>query len=79
VGNVGQNSLMQASDEYPVYITAKDFDKSGAYSAIPSIFLLDKDGVKKNFRCRARRYFEADDQHEEEVHQLQIIRNCNNG
>lgn len=54
VGNVGQNSLMQASDEYPVYISAKDFDKSGAYSAIPSIFLLDKDGVRKEFPVQGR-------------------------
>lgn len=54
VGNVGQNSLMQASDKYPVYITAKDFDKSGAYSAIPSIFLLDQNGEKKEFPVQGR-------------------------
>jgi hypothetical protein len=54
VGNVGQNSLMQASDEYPVYITAKDFDNSGAYSAIPSIFLLDKNGEEKEFPVQGR-------------------------
>jgi hypothetical protein len=54
VGNVGQNSLIQASDEYPVYITAKDFDKSGAYSAIPSIFLLDKNGERKEFPVQGR-------------------------
>ena len=52
VGNLGQNSLMQASDEYPVYITAKEFDKNGSYNAIPSIFLPDKDGNGKNFRYR---------------------------
>lgn len=54
IGNIGQNSLMQASDEYPVYVTAKDFDKSGAYSAIPSIYMLDKDGNKKEFPVQGR-------------------------
>jgi hypothetical protein len=54
VGNMGQNSLIQASDEYPVYITAKDFDNSKAYSAIPSIFLLDQSGQKKEFPMQGR-------------------------
>ena len=54
VGNLGQNSLMQASDEYPVHITAKDFDESGIYSAIPSIFWPDKDGVRKEFPVPGR-------------------------
>ena len=54
VGNVGQNTLFQASDQYPVYITAKDFDNSGAYSAIPSIFLPDQNGEKKEFPVQGR-------------------------
>src|ERR1051325_11871358 len=29
VGNTGQNTLFQPSDQYPVYITAKNFDNSG--------------------------------------------------
>jgi hypothetical protein len=49
VGNVGQNTLFQASDQYPVYITAGDFEKSGEYYAIPSIFLVDQNGDKKEF------------------------------
>jgi hypothetical protein len=54
VGNVGQNSLMQPTDEYPVYITANDFDNSKIYSAVPSIFFKDKDGVKKEFPVEGR-------------------------
>ncbi|MFA6084078.1 VCBS repeat-containing protein [Mucilaginibacter sp.] len=54
VGNVGQNTLLQASDKYPVYITAKDFDNSRTYSAIPSFFLPDKDGVKKEYPVQGR-------------------------
>jgi hypothetical protein len=53
VGNLGQNSLMQADDKYPVYITAKDFDNSG-YSAVPSIFLKDEKGVRKEFPVAGR-------------------------
>ncbi|MFP5081726.1 VCBS repeat-containing protein [Pedobacter sp. JCM 36344] len=53
IGNLGQNSLMQASDEYPVYITAKNFDNSG-YSAIPSLFLKDENGERKEFPVSGR-------------------------
>ncbi len=49
VGNVGTNTLYKASKQYPVYITAKDFDKNGSYNAITSIFLPDQDGDKKEF------------------------------
>ncbi len=54
VGNVGLNTLYQASDEYPVYVTAKDFDGNGNYDAIPSIFLPDVDGKKKEFPAFGR-------------------------
>ncbi|TSD67062.1 RNA-binding protein [Inquilinus sp. KBS0705] len=53
IGNVGENTLLKGTDKYPVYITAKDFDKSG-YSAIPSIFLKDKNGDKKEFPVQGR-------------------------
>jgi hypothetical protein len=53
VGNLGRNSLMQASDQYPVYVTGKDFDNSG-YSAIPSIFLKDETGELKEFPIAGR-------------------------
>jgi hypothetical protein len=49
VGNVGLNTLYKASEQYPVYITAKDFDKNGSYNAITSIFLPDQNGNKKEF------------------------------
>ncbi len=55
VGNTGQNTLYQASAQYPVFITAGDFDGSGSYSAIPSIFLPDRqDGEKKEFPAYGR-------------------------
>lgn len=54
VGNLGENSLIKASDQYPVCITAKEFDKSGIYSAIPSIFLPDQNGDKKEYPIYGR-------------------------
>jgi hypothetical protein len=54
VGNVGRNTLLQASDQYPVHITAGVFDSSGAYSAIPSLFLKDQNGAKKEFPMQGR-------------------------
>jgi hypothetical protein len=54
VGNVGLNTLYQASDEYPVYITAKDFDNNGGYEAFPSLFLPDQKGEMKEFPASMR-------------------------
>ena len=54
VGNAGLNTLYQASDQYPVYITAKDFDNNGGYEAIPSLFLPDQKGQMKEFPAHGR-------------------------
>ena len=54
LGNTGLNTLYQASDQYPVYITAKDFDGNGRYIGIPSLFLPDQQGRKKEFPVDGR-------------------------
>jgi hypothetical protein len=54
VGNLGLNSLYQASDSFPVFITAKDFDNNGKYAGIPSLYLPDQQGVKKEFPAQGR-------------------------
>ena len=54
VGNVGLNTLYQASDEHPVFVTAKDFDKTGGYVPILSLYLPDKNGVLKEFPAEGR-------------------------
>jgi hypothetical protein len=54
VGNVGLNTLYQASDQYPVYITASDFVENGSYLAIPSLFLPDRQGEMKEFPANGR-------------------------
>ncbi|MHA4806799.1 VCBS repeat-containing protein [Flavitalea flava] len=54
VGNTGLNTLYKASEQYPVYITAKDFDNTGGYIGITSLFLPDQHGVKKEFPAQGR-------------------------
>jgi hypothetical protein len=54
VGNVGLNTFYHASDEHPVYITAKDFDVNGGYDAISSLYLADRTGELKEFPAQGR-------------------------
>lgn len=54
IGNLGLNSLYKASDKYPVCVTAGDFGMSGTYIAIPSIYLPDVKGEKKEFPAMGR-------------------------
>ena len=54
VGNTGLNSLYKASDQYPVFITAKDFANNGGYEAIPSLYLPDQEGKLKEFPAHNR-------------------------
>jgi hypothetical protein len=54
VGNTGLNTFYKATDKYPVYITAKDFDNNGSYDAFPSVFLKDQDGELKEFPAQTR-------------------------
>ncbi len=50
IGNLGLNSFYKASDLYPVCITAKDFNKTGGYIAIPSVFLPDQQGTQRQIK-----------------------------
>jgi hypothetical protein len=54
VGNTGLNSFYQASEQWPVYITARDFDSNGSFIPIASLFLPDQHGVKKEFPAQGR-------------------------
>jgi len=54
VGNLGLNTIYNASDSFPIYITAADYDKNGTYDAITSLYLPDKNGVKKEFPLFSR-------------------------
>jgi len=46
--------LYKANQQYPVYITAKDFDNNGSYTAITSIFKDHQDVKKKEFPAFGR-------------------------
>ncbi len=54
VGNLGLNSFYKASAAYPVRATAKDFFNSGTYIAIPSLYLPDQQGTKREFPAMGR-------------------------
>ena len=54
VGNVGLNTLYHASDQYPVYVTANDFDHNGSYVPVTSLFLPDQKGTLKEFPAFGR-------------------------
>jgi hypothetical protein len=54
VGNLGLNTILQANDSFPVYITAGDFDNNGTEDPILSLFWPDKNGVKKEFPLFSR-------------------------
>ena len=54
VGNAGLNTLYQASDQYPVYCTANDFNNNGSYQVILSLFLKDQKGQLQEFPANGR-------------------------
>ncbi|WP_460679301.1 VCBS repeat-containing protein [Mucilaginibacter koreensis] len=54
VGNTGLNTFYRATEKYPMFITAKDFDQNGSYDAFPSIYLKDKEGKMQEFPAYTR-------------------------
>ena len=54
VGNLGENSYYNASEQNPVSVYAKDFDKNGILECIPTKYIKDKDGVLKEFTAQTR-------------------------
>ena len=53
-GNIGLNSFFKASAKEPISIYAADFNKDNFYDAIPSIFLPDENGERKEFPVHVR-------------------------
>ncbi len=53
-GNLGLNARMRASDREPVRIYAGDFDSNGFYDAIPTIFIPDENGERKEYTFHGR-------------------------
>ena len=54
VGNLGSNSYFRGNQEYPVHVYAKDFDNNGIFDMIPSVYLPDKEGNRKEFPAQGR-------------------------
>ena len=54
VGNAGRNSFYRPSENFPVRMYGKDFDNNGNYDAIPSVYLPDINGTKKEFPAQVR-------------------------
>lgn len=54
VGNTGLNTFYKASEKYPMYVTAKDFDNNGSYDAFTSLFLKDQNGDMQEFPANGR-------------------------
>ena len=54
VGNLGKNSYFRASMDYPVHAYGKDFDNNGIFDMIPSLYLPDQEGNKKEFPAHGR-------------------------
>ncbi|MFI5153630.1 MAG: FG-GAP repeat domain-containing protein, partial [Chitinophagales bacterium] len=54
VGNLGGNSFYRANNTYPIRAYGKDFDNNGIYDMIPSLYLPDQNGVKKEFPAQTR-------------------------
>ena len=53
-GNLGINTLFQATDEQPVSVYAKDFNNDGFFDAIPTVFYKDLEGKYKEFPYNTR-------------------------
>lgn len=55
VGNLGENSFYKASEQYPVSMYAKDFDKNGVLECIPVKYIKGKiGGDLKEFTTHTR-------------------------
>jgi len=54
VGNLGLNSYYRGDAEHPVRVYGKDFDHNGVYDMIPSLYLPDQHGQRKEFPAEGR-------------------------
>ncbi|WP_345248428.1 FG-GAP-like repeat-containing protein [Nibrella saemangeumensis] len=53
-GNLGSNTLSQASVKEPISVYAKDFDNNGFYDAILTTYFPDGNGQRKEFTFHGR-------------------------
>ncbi|MHA4845865.1 VCBS repeat-containing protein [Flavitalea antarctica] len=53
-GNLGTNTFYRGTMEEPLRIYAGDFANNGGWVAIPSIYLFDSTGIKREFAAQSR-------------------------
>lgn len=53
-GNIGLNSFFKASDKEPVRVYAADFNGDKVYDAIPTLYIPDKNGDRKEYPANVR-------------------------
>jgi hypothetical protein len=53
-GNLGTNTFYRGTTEQPVRIYAGDFANNGGWVAVPSLYLFDSTGIKKEFAAQSR-------------------------
>lgn len=53
-GNLGLNARMRAADNEPIRLYAGDFDNNGFYDAIPTVFIPDETGKRREFTFHGR-------------------------
>ena len=56
-GNIGKNTYMEISDEYPYRIYVNDFDDNGSVDALPFAFYKDREGEIREFPTVSRMDF----------------------
>lgn len=56
IANAGQNTLFQASAQYPAAVYAKDFDNNGSYDAFPALYFRasQQDATRKEYPVHMR-------------------------
>lgn len=53
-GNLGGNSFLRASHQYPTRLYAKDFDNNHSIDLITTVYLPDENGVKREYPAQTR-------------------------
>ena len=54
LGNLGTNSYLRSSDKYPVTLYVNDFDNNGYADIVPTLYLPDEQGRKREFPVHTR-------------------------
>ncbi|HEU4634052.1 MAG TPA: VCBS repeat-containing protein, partial [Flavisolibacter sp.] len=54
IGNLGENTFYKGSEQYPISIYAKDFDKNGVTECLTTKYIKDREGVLREYPTHVR-------------------------